>query len=200
MIFSHMEKAFRNPIKAGSYAALILRGYYYKIKYATLRKNVEIGRKLKVRKKLSIKGPGKVKMGDNVHIDGTSNPVTPWTTSKEAEIIIGNNVFLNGTRFGCAKKIEIGDNCIIGDCRILDTDFHSIQPARRNDPTLINSAPVNIGKNVWIALGCVILQGVKIGDNSTISAQSVVYDDVPEYCVYGGNPAHFIKRVPCDSQ
>jgi acetyltransferase-like isoleucine patch superfamily enzyme len=196
MNISQIKIALCNPIKAVRILTLFFKGYYYRLKYCILRKNVEIGNNFRVKNKMSIKGPGKVKIGDNVYIDGTSHTVTPWTNAKDAEIIIGNNVFLNGTRIGCTKRIEIGDNCIIADCRILDTDFHSIQPARRNDPTLINSAPITIGKNVWIALGCVILQGVKIGDNSTISAQSVVYDDVPEYCVYGGNPARLMKKVP----
>jgi acetyltransferase-like isoleucine patch superfamily enzyme len=68
-------------------------------------------------------------------------------------------------------------------------------PEKRNDPSAIQSAPIKIGKNVWIALDCVILRGVTIGDNSTISARSVVYGDVPEYSVYGGNPAALIKKV-----
>ncbi len=187
-------------MKALDYIRLVIKGYYYKLKYFIIGKNVEIGKKFLVRSKLSIRGPGRVKIGDNVYIDGTSHTVTPWTTTKEAEIIIGNNVFLNGSRFSCAKRIEIGNDCIIADCRILDTDFHSINPARRNDPDFVNSAPVTIGKNVWIALGCVIMPGVKIGDNSTISAQSVVYGHVPEYSVYGGNPARLIKKVPRDSE
>jgi len=198
MYSSYIKKILHDPTNALHYVSLIVKGYYYKIKYCIIKNNVEIGKRFLVRKKLSIRGIGRVRIGDNVYIDGTSNTVTPWTTTKEAEIVIGNNVFLNGTRFGCAKKIEIGDNSIIADCRILDTDFHSINPNRRNDQALVKSAPVMIGKNVWIALGCVILPGVKIGDNSTVSAQSVVYDDVPEYCVYGGNPARLIKKVPRD--
>jgi acetyltransferase-like isoleucine patch superfamily enzyme len=192
---SRLIRGFKDPIKSCNYARLVLKGHYYKFKYKLLGKNVQIGANFKVKRSLSIKGPGRVIMGDNVYVDGTSHTVTPWTSHKEAEIIIGNNVFLNGTRFGCARRIEIGDNCIVADCRILDTDFHSVYPNRRNDPDYIESSPIIIGKNVWIALGCVILRGVRIGDNSTISAQSVVYKDVPENCVYGGNPAVFIRKI-----
>lgn len=149
--------------------------------------------------KLIIKGPGKVKIGDNVFCDGTAHAVTPWTYSENAQIIIGDQVFLNGTRLGCQERIEIGDNCIIADCRILDTDFHSIIPSRRNDPNAIRSDPIKIGKNVWIALNSVILRGVTIHDHSTVSASSVVYNDIPEFSVYGGNPAVMIKKVPIES-
>lgn len=191
-----LKKILRNPKKAYFAFRLLLKGFHYKIKYKLINPNVSIGKNFKVRCKLNIKGPGNVIIGDNVVVDGTSHSVTPWTTNKNATIIIGNNVFLNGTRFGCSKKIEIGDNCIIADCRIMDTDFHSIIPDKRNDPAYIRSEPIKIGRNVWIALDSVVLKGVTIGDNVTVSAKSVVYNDIPAHTVYGGNPAVFIRTVP----
>jgi acetyltransferase-like isoleucine patch superfamily enzyme len=190
-----IKKGIRNPITAFFISKQLLKGHYYRFKYKVIRRDVKIGKNFRVNKKLSIRGQGKVRIGNDVYVDGTSHPVTPWTYHKEAEIWIGNNVFLNGTRFGCRQKIEIGDNCILADCRILDTDFHSANPHRRNDPDAIKSSPILIGKNVWISLDSVILRGVTIGDNSTISAKSVVYNNVPEYCIYGGNPAVLIKKV-----
>lgn len=187
--------ALNNPLKAISFAKSIGRGHYYKMKYRVLGRNVQIGRKFRVKAGFSIKGPGRVVIGDNVIVDGTSHAVTPWTARKGAEIVIGNNVFLNGTRFGCAVRVEIGDNCILADCRILDTDFHSTNPLRRDEPEFIESAPIKIGRNVWIGLGCVILHGVTIGENSTISAMSVVYNDVEPNSIYGGNPAVLIRHV-----
>ncbi len=200
MNFSKIGKGIKNPMKSYGYVKMLLRGHYYKIKYKLTNRNVRIGKNFKVIRGFSIKGPGKVIIGDNVLVDGSMYAVTPWTHDESASIIIGNNVFLNGTRFGCAKRIEVGDNCILGDCRILDTDFHSILPGRRNDPEYIQSSPIKIGKNVWIGLGCVILRGVTIGDNSTVSALSVVHNDVPEYTCYGGNPAVLIKRIPRDEE
>ena len=190
-----LTKALRHPIKAIKYTMLRFWGAYYRVKYCVFKRNAEIGSGLKVRPKLSIKGPGKVKIGKNVLIDGTSHTVTLWTYHPDAEIIVGDNVFLNGTRFGCRKRIEIGDDCIIADCRILDTDFHSIYPDRRDDPSAIRSIPVKIGKNVWIALDSVILPGVQVGDNSTIAARSVVTKDVPPTSLCAGNPAVLIKKL-----
>ena len=191
-------KALKNPISAFRVVRSIVTGYYYKLKYKLLGSNVQVGKNFRVKAGFSIRGPGRVVIGDNVIVDGTSHAVTPWTAHENAEIIIGNNVFLNGTRFGCSSRIEIGDNCILADCRILDTDFHSINPMRRNDPEYIESAPIRIGRNVWIAMGCVILRGVTIGENSTISAMSVVYKDVESNALYGGNPATLIKHLLVD--
>jgi acetyltransferase-like isoleucine patch superfamily enzyme len=197
MNLGRIKGGLKHPNRAMAYLSMIIRGFYYKSKYCLVRKKkIHIGKNFKVRKKLSIRGPGRVMIGDNVVCDGTSHPVTLWTYSEDAIISIDNNVFLNGTRFGCREKIEIGNNCIIADCRLLDTDFHSICPYRRNDTSAIKFGSIEIGENVWIALDCVVLRGVTIGSNSTISARSVVVDDVPEWTVYAGNPARFVKDVP----
>lgn len=58
--------------------------------------------------------------------------------------------------------------------------------------------PVVIGKNVWIGSNCVILPGVKVGDNSIIGAGSTVVKDVPPYTVVCGKPAKITRRY--DSQ
>ena len=195
MDMAKLKKALRNPIKAIKYTMLRFWGGYYRVKYCVLKRKAEIGSGLKVRPKLYIKGPGKVRIGKNVSIDGTSHTVTLWTYHPDAEIIVGDNVFLNGTRFGCRKRIEIGDDCIIADCRILDTDFHSIYPDRRNDPSSVKSSPIKIGNNVWITMACIILPGVSIGDNSTIAAGSVVTEAIPDGSLSGGNPCRVIRRL-----
>ena len=41
----------------------------------------------------------------------------------------------------------------------------------------------------------VILKGCTIGENSIIGASSVVTKDVPDYEIWGGNPARFIKKL-----
>jgi acetyltransferase-like isoleucine patch superfamily enzyme len=191
-------KGIKHPISAYYYFKSLLGGLYYRIIYTCSRKRIFIGRNFRVRGRLSIKGPGSVSIGDNVLIDGTHHAVTPWTYSKDAKISIGNNVFLNGTRFGCKVEVEVGDNCILADCRILDTDHHSTIPSKRNDQTAIKSAPIKIGKNVWVAMDSVVLKGVKIGHNSTITAKSVVMNDVPANCIYGGNPAIILRTLTDD--
>jgi serine O-acetyltransferase len=51
-----------------------------------------------------------------------------------------------------------------------------------------------IGDNVIIYSGAVILGDVNIGDNSVIGANSVVIDDVPEGVIVAGIPASIIDR------
>jgi acetyltransferase-like isoleucine patch superfamily enzyme len=184
-----LSKALENPLQAVDYILSVGRGYYYKTKYKLLGRRVSIGKGFRVTGRLSIKGPGTVKIGDNVTI---SMLVTPWTHDKNAVLEIGNNVYMNGTRFGCANRIVIEDDCILASCQILDTDFHGIHPKYRQ---ICMSSPVHIGKNVWVTINCIVLKGVDIGTGSTITPASVVTTNVPPNSLFGGNPAVLVKQI-----
>lgn len=55
--------------------------------------------------------------------------------------------------------------------------------------------PMNIGNNVWIGGGCIILPGVTIGDNTTIGAGSVVTKSIPANVLAVGNPCRILKQI-----
>lgn len=186
-------KGLKNPMQGYHYFRMLQRRVYYKIKFNIFNRNVHIGKNFRIFGKLCIRGPGKVFIGDNVEIQGL---VTPWTHSREAEIFIGSNSRLHSTRFGSRIRIVIGQNCIFGDeCRIMDTDFHSIYPGRRDDPEFIKTEPVIVGDNVWVTMRCVILKGVTIGANSTVLPNSTLSRNIPEWSLCGGNPAAIIKKI-----
>ncbi len=65
----------------------------------------------------------------------------------------------------------------------LDKDFRE---ARRQ-------AVVEIGNDVWIGHGAIVLPGVTIGHGAVIAAGAVVTKDVAPYDVVGGVPAKHIK-------
>jgi acetyltransferase-like isoleucine patch superfamily enzyme len=52
---------------------------------------------------------------------------------------------------------------------------------------------VKIGNDVWIGYGATILSGMSIGSGAIIAANSHVEKDVPDYEIWGGNPARFIR-------
>lgn len=56
------------------------------------------------------------------------------------------------------------------------------------------SEPLNIGSDVWVAAGAVILRGLNIGHGAVIGANSVVTRDVPPYAVVAGSPAKMIRQ------
>ena len=116
----------------------------------------------------------------------------PFYTNCGKNIHLGKNVFINsGCHFQDQGGIYIGDGTFIGHNVILATLNHDLNPNSRGD---MWPKPIHLGKKVWIGSGAIVLPGVSIGDNSVIAAGSVVTKDVPENCLYGGNPAKFIKK------
>ena len=104
-------------------------------------------------------------------------------------IRLGLNVFLN---FNCVildgAEVSIGDHTRIGPAVQIYTATHPANAELRQQGYESN-CPVNIGKNVWIGGGAIILPGVTIGDNAIVGAGSVVTRDVPVGGVAVGNPA-----------
>lgn len=54
------------------------------------------------------------------------------------------------------------------------------------------TAPVKIGKYVFVGASAKILPGVTIGDGAIVSAGSIVTKDVPPFQIVSGNPAEVI--------
>lgn len=128
---------------------------------------------------------------------GVSNRTFLSTLNTNAKIIIGNNVGISGAVISATEEIIISDNTLIGaNSRIFDSDFHSLDYKNRGElEEDIKSNKIYIGKNVLIGANCIIIKGVKIGDNSIIGAGSIVNGDVDNDSIYAGNPARFIKKI-----
>ncbi len=65
----------------------------------------------------------------------------------------------------------------------LDGDFRAMRQGKR----------VEIGHDVWIGHGAVVMPGVKIGHGAVVAAAAVVTQDVAPYAIVAGVPAHFLK-------
>ncbi|RPH30781.1 MAG: acyltransferase [Bacteroidales bacterium] len=114
-----------------------------------------------------------------------------------AEVYIGSNTRIHGSCIHAYNKIVIGKNCLIAaNCQIFDGNGHdlSFPNVSNRVNTLGGSKAIIIGDNVWLGTNVVVLPGVKIGEGSIISANSVVHNDVPSMVVAGGNPLQIIKR------
>ena len=179
--------------------------------YEFLRKHgveTEMGYVTLYGKPLIHKVPGSIiKMGKNVTLISDSNSNTAGvnhaviiaTYSKDAEIIIEDNVGLSGTSINCVKRCELREGVMIGvNVNIWDTDFHPIQPEERRAQTSLkeaNAAPIIIEKNVWIGANATILKGVTIGENTVVSTMSLVNKSLPANSICAGIPASKIKDL-----
>ncbi len=129
-------------------------------------------------------------------IDESSAILPPFYADYGRNIKIGKNVWIQqGCTFMDRGGITIGDNVFIAPKVNLVTLNHSLNPKFRSATI---AKPIVIEDGVWIGINSTILQGVKIGKNSVIAANSVVTKDVPPNIVVAGNPAKFIKNIDID--
>ena len=115
-------------------------------------------------------------------------------------IHLGNHVEINmNCTFLDCNTITIGDYSGIGPNTQFYAVGHPIQPEERLSDNgglwKSLSAPITIGKNVWIGGGSIILPGVTIGNNTTIGAGSVVTKNIPSDAVAVGNPCRVVKQL-----
>lgn len=86
------------------------------------------------------------------------------------------------------KYVEIGKDVIIAwDTFITDCDWHPINGELKVFPTIV-------GDHVWVGIGCKILKGAIIGQDSIVAPQSVVLaGQYPEKVLVSGIPAKVTK-------
>lgn len=117
----------------------------------------------------------------------------PFYTDFGKNITVGENVFINACcHFQDHGGVIIGNGCQIGHNVVFATLNHGKMPERRK---YTYSAPIVLGKNVWIGSNSTIVAGVTIGDNAIVGAGAVVTRDVASNTIVGGVPARFIKNI-----
>jgi acetyltransferase-like isoleucine patch superfamily enzyme len=157
--------------------------------------------KVKVHKKpiIVMKDEGQIALGKNVTLHSNNNyyhaimssPVKLFAL-EGGKIEIGDNTRINGACLHAKKLIKIGNNCLIAaNTSILDSNGHNLEPSIRNKPDVPD--PIIIANNVWIGLNSIILKGSKIGDNSVISAGSIVKGLIPKNSLYKNNKIYKLR-------
>ena len=191
-----VRAAIRDPIHALKTALALGRGYRCRA-FARLRGvRFRAGRNLRIYGSLSVKGPGEIIFGDDVCVIGDA---TPWTYSPNARLVVGNRVMMGSARFGCVQEITIGDDAILAEVSIADTDFHSTWANRHSDSAPIRVAPVHVGRNAWLGQASALLPGASIGENSTVSYGAVCMRAFPANVIIIGNPAKVAAPIPSGS-
>lgn len=110
-------------------------------------------------------------------------------------VVIGKYSQLNPfTVIYGGSGVYIGDNVMIAPhCMIAagDHDFKQTEIPIRFAGSL-TKGPVYIDDNVWIGANCTITDGVKIGREAVVAANSVVTKDIAPYDIVAGVPARII--------
>jgi maltose O-acetyltransferase len=118
----------------------------------------------------------------------------PFFCDYGGNILLGERVFFN---FNCVVldvcPVRIGAFCLFGPAVQIYTPMHPTDAAHRRRQEF--GKPVDIGDDVWVGGGALILPGVRIGARAIIGAGSVVTRDVPGGVFAAGNPCRVVRPL-----
>ncbi|TXN05610.1 sugar O-acetyltransferase [Methylobacterium sp. WL64] len=123
----------------------------------------------------------------------------PFFCDYGSNIELGERVFFN---FNCVIldvcRVRIGSFTLFGPSVQILTPLHPFNAALRRVQEF--GKPVEIGSDVWVGGGALILPGVTIGSRTVIGAGSVVTRDVPDGVLAAGNPCRVIRPISDDER
>ena len=116
--------------------------------------------------------------------------------TNQGQVLIGDDCWLGPYSLIYGNGgVVIGNHVMIASHCVINTVSHH---ADRLDVAMskqgIYTDPVTIEDDVWIGIGAVILQGVRIGTGSIVGAGAVVTRDVEPGTVVAGTPARVIRQ------
>src|SRR4051795_3085710 len=118
----------------------------------------------------------------------------PFFCDYGSNIELGERVFFN---FNCVVldvcPVKIGDYTLFGPSVQILTPMHPLDAELRRKQEF--AKPIQIGSDVWVGGGALILPGVRIGSRAVIGAGSVVTRDIPEDVFAAGNPCRVIRAI-----
>jgi maltose O-acetyltransferase len=118
----------------------------------------------------------------------------PFYCDYGTNIELGERVFFN---FNCVVldvcSVRIGDFTLFGPAVQIYTPLHPLNAEQRRREEY--GKPIEIGSDVWVGGGALILGGVRIGSRTVIGAGSVVTRDIPEGVFAAGNPCRVIRAI-----
>ena len=135
--------------------------------------------------------------GPGLHIGQGTRLWAPKSLRIGAGVYIGKHVHIEA-------NCEIGDYCLLANRVAIigrhDHDFSAIGfPVRYSPwvgshrfPSPYTDEKAEIGGDVWLGYGVIVLTGVTVGRGSVVAAGSVVCNDVPPYSIAAGVPARVV--------
>ena len=144
-----------------------------------------------------IENRGTLTIGDDLTLNCDVVPVH-LVVEPGASLAIGDGVSLNfGVVITSRSSVRLGDRVRVGPYGIIaDTDVPLAGLDASRVAAMIEAAPIEIGRDVWLGGRVTVLAGARIGDGSVIGAGSVVSGDVPAGVIASGNPLRVLRSLP----
>ncbi len=151
-----------------------------------LRDCASVGTGARVAGRVWIYGEGRIVIGERVFLDGSRAPIE-IVPERGAEIVIGNDVVLEGgSSIVSTNSVIIGARSHVGMfCKIMDNHFHQLgnRAERPKGHALVVEEDVRLGPYA------ILTAGAHVGRGAIVESRSVVGRTIEPGAVVRGNPA-----------
>ncbi len=204
------ELANMTCLNLGGGAGYLIRRMFLSSLFEQCGKGVIFGKGLMIRKPAQIRIGAKVAIDDATLLDGGLEAETAISIgagsviskgcvlqAKTRPLVLGAHCDIGAhVILSSIGGIVLGDAVLIaGNCYIGGGRYHTKDPHK---PIMYQGVysrgSVQIGDGTWIGASSTILDGVTIGKNCVIGANSLVTRDVPDNSVAVGSPARVLKQ------
>lgn len=187
-----------------------LRRLFYPLLFASMGRDVTIGRHV------TLRGGRKIHLGDGVTIDDDcvldargatgsirlhNNVLLARSTivrARDGALVVGEGSDI-GSRciLGTDSRLEIGENVLLaaftylvagGSHNFTDPDVPVIQQG------CTSKGGIRVGDGAWLGARVTVLDGVTIGENAIVGAHALVTRDLPSGTISHGSPANVVRH------
>jgi len=124
-------------------------------------------------------------IGDRVVIKPGVTIKYPWHLEVGNDCWIGENTWIDNLTL-----VQLGNDVCVSQGAYFCTGNHDWSDS--NFGLMI--APIRLANGAWAGAKCILTPGTVLGEGAVAGAGSVVTGKIPDYQIYAGNPAVFIKR------
>ena len=118
------------------------------------------------------------------------------------DVVIGSDcsIWFNAVLRGDVNSIRIGNRVNIQDGAVLHTLFEKSVVEIGNDVSIGHNVTLHgahVGDNALIGMGATVLDKASVGEGAIVAAGALVLANtvIEPYSLWGGVPAHFIKKI-----
>lgn len=201
-----IRELFESSIRfIGGRVGIGLRRIYYRMRLKKMGRNVRIG------EGVYFDNPAFIEIGDHVWIDRNCVLIGGKLQEGRKMTTIGDLSVAQGIiRVGSFSHIGIGTiiqghggvsigshfttsaNCKIYSVSNIPQETHHGTIASENYTPPLHSKTVSIGNNVWLGLNVAVIS-TRIGDDTFVMPNALVYKELPSNCIAAGSPAVKMK-------